>query len=1063
MKIRLNEKIIKERCGTVSFKRGEAFYRSNKVTMTNVSPQSCEAVVSGGEDFLVKVEREPKGDFRAECSCPSLASFDRDCQHIAAVLLSIFHQNKKNAPVAGAPAEFLRNDMADQWISLFDNKPRRTSGRQNHFEDRAVLDIEFTCRVLPVEGESPLLGISLNIEGMPVREIRSLLSAIQRLQPAQISESFIYTPDLHCFSNEDDSVIQLLIQCASDNHASKQAREDRDLSILMLTPSIWSQLLPKLIHVPSAAVEYDGVRFNELTISDEPPSLRFVLSPRGNSGFELNVYGLSRLILLPAYQTVIFEGVLFLFEKEEGTRLHYLKQMLEKTQSNTLPIANEQVGFFMEKVLPGLKKWGRVDIDESIAGKWKKASLLAKLYLDRVGGRLLAGLEFHYENVIINPLENKETKASSWLIRDAEKEEVIMSLMDEFFGKTEEGYFLHNEEIEYEFLTYIVPKLQKMASVYATTAVRTRLFRGNAKPRIRIKAQKDRINWLDFKFEMDGFSDQNIKELLSALEEKRKYYRLPNGSLFSLETREMQEINRFLNYLPDEAGDLSDGFELPLTRSLGLLDTVDEEGLFRFDDSFKEFLENLKNPGSIAFEVPGALQNVLRDYQTKGYHWMKTLAFYGFGGILADDMGLGKTIQTIAYLLSEVEIIRGKQLPALIVCPSSVTYNWLSELTRFAPDLEAIVLDGSKKDRVNLQKDLKGIDIIITSYPLLRSDVKWYEQQTFHSVFFDEAQAFKNPGTQTARTVKKIQANHRFALTGTPIENAAEELWSIFYVVFPELLGDLKEFSNLPRKSIAKRIRPFVLRRLKEDVLAELPEKVEMEDSIELLEDQKKLYAAYLAKLRHDALKHLDKNTLRKNKIKILAGLTRLRQICCHPALFVDGYNGRSGKFDHLMKVVEESRHAGRRVLVFSQFTKMLNLIGSELTERGLDYFYLDGQTPPGERVERCSRFNQGERDFFLISMKAGGTGLNLTGADTVILYDTWWNPAVEEQAADRAHRMGQKNTVQVIKLVARGTIEEKMNELQEKKKNIIEEIIEQNGESSGTLTEKDIREILNI
>ena len=324
----------------------------------------------------------------------------------------------------------------------------------------------------------------------------------------------------------------------------------------------------------------------------------------------------------------------------------------------------------------------------------------------------------------------------------------------------------------------------------------------------------------------------------------------------------------------------------------------------------------------------------------------------------------------------------------------------------------------------------------------------WYEKQFFHTVYFDEAQAFKNPVTQTAKAARKIQADNRFALTGTPIENSLEELWSIFRVVFPELFQGLKEYSNLPRKTIARRIRPFLLRRLKKDVLSELPEKVESLESVELLPDQKKLYAAYLAKLRHDTLKHLDKDTLRKNRIKILAGLTRLRQICCHPALFVDGYKGSSGKFEQLMQIVEESKLSGRRVLIFSQFTKMLGLIGRELAIQGLPYFYLDGQTPSEKRVEICNRFNEGERDLFLISLKAGGTGLNLTGADTVILYDIWWNPAVEEQAADRAHRIGQTNVVQVIKLVARGTIEEKMNELQEKKRHLIEEIIDSEGES---------------
>ena len=335
--------------------------------------------------------------------------------------------------------------------------------------------------------------------------------------------------------------------------------------------------------------------------------------------------------------------------------------------------------------------------------------------------------------------------------------------------------------------------------------------------------------------------------------------------------------------------------------------------------------------------------------------------------------------------------------------------------------------------------------------------------KSFHTVFFDEAQAFKNPVTQTAKAVKKIQADHRFALTGTPMENSLEELWSIFHVVFPELFQGFKEYSNLSRKTIARRIRPFLLRRLKEDVLSELPEKIESMESVELLPEQKKLYAAYLAKLRHDTLKHLDKDTLRKNRIKILAGLTRLRQICCHPALFVDGYKGSSAKFEQLMQIVEESKLSGRRVLIFSQFTKMLGLIGRELAIQGLPFFYLDGQTPSEERVEICNRFNAGERDLFLISLKAGGTGLNLTGADTVILYDIWWNPAVEEQAADRAHRIGQTNVVQVIKLVARGTIEEKMNELQEKKRHLIEEIIDSEEKASSTLTEEDIREILMI
>ena len=358
---------------------------------------------------------------------------------------------------------------------------------------------------------------------------------------------------------------------------------------------------------------------------------------------------------------------------------------------------------------------------------------------------------------------------------------------------------------------------------------------------------------------------------------------------------------------------------------------------------------------------------------------------------------------------------------------------------------------------------MEGNDVLITSYPLIRRDIQWFEKQEFLTIFFDEAQAFKNPFTQTARTVKRLQADNRFALTGTPIENSVEELWSIFHVIFPELFLGLKEYSELTPKTIARRVRPFLLRRMKEDVLAELPEKIESMESSDLLPEQKKLYAAYLAKLRHDTLRHLDKKTIRRNKIRILAGLTRLRQICCHPALFVDGYKGSSAKFEQLKQLIEESKLAGRRVLIFSQFTKMLGIISKELAMNGTPFFYLDGQTPSEERLELCNRFNDGERDVFLISLKAGGAGLNLTGADTVILYDLWWNPAVEQQAADRAHRMGQQQTVHVIKLVARGTIEDKMNELQEKKRHLIEEIIDSKDAANTTLTEDDIRELLEI
>jgi SNF2 family DNA or RNA helicase len=1073
LNIELDQKIIKEMCGTVSFKRGDSFYRANKVIFENYSPESCEATVTGIEDFHVAIEIDSNGGLHTKCSCPTLASFKSDCQHIAAVLLSIYeHQWKGTLPVI--PSEHQLDSVTNQaltegLLNLFNNQPKRSSGYQLHFEKRQVLDTEFTCKAVNIGQGRFMFGIEIRIGSTKVQNIRDLLEQVKEGKPSLLSISFTYHPSLHCFQKETDAVIQQLIQLVHDEKVYVGALPDKsDYTIshntLLIPPSSWVRLVPLLTRAPLVKLEYDRNTFDGLRLSDEALPLQFDLAETEDKGCQLKIKGLSRVMVLNSYQSVLFEDKLIQMGSEESERLSELKRMLEVSGSNQILIPQEKMNYFLEKVVPGLKKIGRVQIAEELSRKLLKTPLVARLYLDRVKNRLLAGMEFEYESIVINPLEGRELGEGFVPLRDVEKEDAILELMeDSSFSKTDSGYLLHNEKLEYEFLHYVVPKLQKLVQIYATTSVRNRLFRGNAQPRIKVSIQKERTNWLEFKFEMDGIPEKQIREVLLALEEERKYYRLRNGSLLSLETREFEEINRFLKALPVQNEDLESGVSFPIVRGLQLLDSDDNSNVFTLEESFRQFLETIRNPGSLEFEVPKSLESILYDYQKQGYKWMKTLARYGFGGILADDMGLGKTLQSIAFILSELPNIHQKKLPALIVCPSSLTYNWLSEIMKFAPEVKAIVVDGSKTERFNIQKDLTGVDVVITSYPLLLRDKMWYEKQSFHTVFFDEAQAFKNPVTQTAKAVKKIQADYRFALTGTPVENSLEELWSIFHVVFPELFLGLKEYSHLSRKKIAHRIRPFLLRRMKGNVLSELPGKIESMESVELLPDQKKLYAAYLAKLRNDTLKHLDKDTLRKNRIKVLAGLTRLRQICCHPALFVDGYKGSSAKFEHLMQIIEESKLSGKRVLIFSQFTKMLKLIGGDLAIQGLPFFYLDGQTSSEERMEKCNRFNAGERDLFLISLKAGGTGLNLTGADTVILYDIWWNPAVEEQAADRAHRIGQTNDVQVIKLVARGTIEEKMNELQEKKRNLIEEIIDSKEKSSSTLTEEDIREILMI
>ena len=1054
---KISNKLIKEMCGERSFKKGESYFYSNKVTLHHDHSMRYEATVHGTEDFYVTVTTDANGHIEAECSCPSLATFQKDCQHIAAVLIGIRHLQQKETAVQD------EHSLAKDFMTLFTDKLTPVSGHQRFFEKRKVLDVGFTLKPVSLRDQD-LLGVEVAVEHVKVSSIRDFLHDVHEGNVNEVSPDVNYHPDSHCFSNEADTILHHLIRVARDEKTLLQSlpfwRDDQRSDTLLISPSSWSSLVPFITSADNVKIAHRGSLFEHVIVENGSPPIRFFIDVWDEKHCRITIKGFERMSLLQGYQSLLYKGTIFQLDRQDFTRLTELKKMLP-AGNNQIPIPYEQMDQFLEKVVPDLKRMGHVELSKAFRETYMKTPLKARLYLDRLKNRLLAGLEFQYEEVVIQPLERRDAPGSM-IIRDIEREEEILNMMEESgFSKTDGGYMMQNEELEYEFLHHTVPKLQSMLKLYATTAVRNRLVRKKHYPKINVKLKKrERTNWLEFTFEMDGISDNQIREILAALEEKRKYYRLPNGSLLSLETKEMEDMHEFLTTVPPQE-QFEPYFSLPAKKSASLIGTIETNSIFLADASFRNFLDTLRLPNQDEFKVPESLDHILRDYQIQGYQWMKTLASFGFGGVLADDMGLGKTLQSITYIVSELNAIREEHKPVLIVCPSSLTYNWFNEIKKFSPQLQAQIIDGNQPTRDKLQETSKEMDVVITSYPLLRRDISWYEKQTFHTVFFDEAQAFKNPSTQTARTVKKIKADHRFGLTGTPVENAIEELWSIYHVVFPELFKGIKAYSNLTKKTIARRVQPFLLRRMKEDVLAELPEKLESLELTELLPEQKKLYAAYLAKLRTDTLKHLDRDTIRKNRIKILAGLTRLRQICCHPSLFVDGYKGSSAKFEQLLQIIEDSRRSGRRMLIFSQFTKMLQLIGRELAARGQSFFYLDGETPAEERVETCDRFNDGERDVFLISLKAGGTGLNLTGADTVVLYDLWWNPAVEEQAADRTHRIGQEKVVNVIKLVSRGTIEEKMNDLQEKKRELISELIDSEEKTNTSLTEGDIREIL--
>lgn len=1111
------ERVITLLCGKPVVESGNALVQENKVKLVRqeetaepdeiVSRTAYKAAVQGRSLYTVTADIDSDGDVQAGCTCPAYKHGGPFCKHIAAVLihvhrLAIAPPDEPEAAVSGtqghaglqdgvtAPRRFepsarsAAHDsrLVDSLLGMFAGPPVRPSGAGTYVDTRQPLSVEWTVKPFATGLRGPeMLGIEVKLGPKRlyvVQNIRGLLNAVWRGEALEFSRQFQYSPVVHSFGKQDNDVMLKLIQIVQNE---KIYRETSGLPIhtgghyggdrlLMIPPYFWEELQPLLIAAPTVQIQQDNRLFAEFDVLESFPPLTFELDQGDDSsGYHLNVTGLEKIKVLEDYSLLLSDGKLLKLQSQDAARLAGLKTMLKGSNDDSLKIAAEQIEPFMDKVVPGLLKLGNVDIAETIKDKIHHHPLQARLYLDRIRDRLLAGIEFQYGDIIFNPLESQPRhEPQIILLRDSEHEEQILALMEHAaFTQTESGFVMNDEDSEYDFLYHKVPLLEELLSVYATTAVKERLLIGNSPPKVSLR-WNEKTDWLDFTFDLGGIPEAEISELVKSLQEKRRYYRLPNGALLPLETEAFQEIITFMNEIGVPIGAIQGKtFSLPLNRGLHLIPAEQKGDAVKLDTSFRKLLLNLHQPDRLDFPVPDSLVPVLRDYQQLGYQWLKTLAHYRFGGILADDMGLGKTLQSIAFLLSELPSIRESGYPALIVAPASLLYNWLHELTNFAPDIRAVIADGTLPARTRTLRNKTRADVIITSYPLIRRDVQLYAGKSFHTLILDEAQFIKNETTQSAQAVRSIKARYRFALTGTPVENALEDLWSIFGVVFPGLFPDSKKtFHDLPREAVAKRARPFLLRRLKGDVLKELPDKIETLQRSELLPEQKKLYAAYLAKLQKEALKHLDSDGFGgfgEHRITIFAGLTRLRQLCCHPGLFVEGYDGGSGKLNQLLEIIEECRSSGKRMLIFSQFTSMLERIGRELGFLGIPFFYLDGQTPPSQRISLCSRFNAGEQEIFLISLKAGGTGLNLTGADTVILYDLWWNPAVEQQAADRAHRIGQKKVVQVIRLVAQGTVEDKMFELQQRKKQLIDEVVQPTQDGLSSLTEQDIREILMI
>ena len=792
-------------------------------------------------------------------------------------------------------------------------------------------------------------------------------------------------------------------------------------------------------HFEHQITSYENLLFHDL----DPDAELFSFSVQEFPDyFEMEISESERVNVFYGGAVLFRKGNLYLLNPKQISRLKEIKELPQEERGRKCLQFDNSDRDRLAACLPLFGQLGTVSAPERLQIR----PFSPIFYFDREDdGRIRLNIQFDYGDVKVTSRQQLEQLPFS---SDAVLENQLFQVC---LGAGFEADFQSwrqalKPEGVYSFFHHTIPAFEKLGQVFLSDDM-NQLYSIQA-PQVQIESKG---GLLEIQFDFQGIAQEEIDQALKALTSNQDFYISSSDQVYFFD-EETKQIRQNLQELGVELKDGS--FQARKSLAYSLSQLFEGRDRISFSEEFQHLAHDLTHPEDFPLGDI-RVQASLRDYQEKGVRWLQMLHHYGFGGILADDMGLGKTLQTIAFLTSQVT----EDSRVLILAPSGLIYNWADEFRKFAPQLDLAVVHGLKANREAILSE--NHQIYVTSYATFRQDSELYQEMAFDFLFLDEAQVMKNAQTKIAQSLRQFVVPAVFALSGTPIENHLGELWSIFQIVLPGLLPSKKEFMKLPADRVAQFIKPFVMRRKKEEVLTELPDLIEVVYKNELEDQQKAIYLAQLQQMR-DRLAQVTDQEFQRSRVELLSGLMRLRQICDTPALFMDDYQGASGKLDSLRDLLLQVADGGHRVLIFSQFKGMLEKIEKELPDLGLTSFTITGSTPAHDRQEMTKAFNQGERDAFLISLKAGGVGLNLTGADTVILVDLWWNPAVEAQAIGRAHRMGQEQMVEVYRLITKGTIEEKIQELQEQKKHLVSQVLD-GTESRASLSLAEIREILGI
>lgn len=1011
-----------------------------------------------------------------ECTCPAALRFHTMCKHCVALGLDFLSD-----PDSFNGFERERVPKSSRSILRFlEENPLYID---SDIKGKIGLEVELTH-----DFGKWSIRVRIGADGSSciIQNLGAFANALKTRSFLEHGKKVAFVHDIEAFDPESRKIANFLVN-AIDTRTEISSNDERIGVSKSITLSE-SEVVLLLDLIGNSIFRFiDLSRSNELfnmkmTDADPDISLRIVEDDRGFYIIRDDDFTIAN----SSEGTYIFmDGIVYRCS-DSFSKCGYFLENVYLSDDDELFISKQDAARFCAKALPLLESSIKISIPGSLEALRPVDGKISYYFdLIRIDGEefITADIRVAYgENEFYlagaSPLEDPDGKDDggiSPLRDDLLENEAVEELLD-FFDMSLQ-LPLKDEEKVGTFLYEGLRSLESKATVYTTPAF-DRLI-SLKDPHVQIGLSIDG-NLLNMDISPTDLEKEELAQLLGSYRKKRHFHRLKNGAIIPLEDSQLIELSKLTEELGLTLTDIRKGrVQLPAYRAF-LLD-IDHDD-FDPDNSFMEFIDSFNTVDQDRFIVPKGLKNVLRGYQIEGFKWFATLSELGFGGILADEMGLGKTIQVITLLQYMHD--NGKlDEPVLIVCPASLVYNWLEEFSRYAPDLDVIPVEGLKIERNRIRRESKG-KILLASYDMIRSDCAEFEKMRFSYLILDEAQYIKNHTTKTTRAIKRLTASHRFALTGTPIENRLSEIWSIYDFLMPNFLGTYAYFMQKYESEIlggdedtANRLQallaPFLLRRLKDDVLSELPDKMESVIYVQLKEEQRKLYDANEQELREtlnlqkrvNASREHRKNGRRqsdRNRIEVLAEITRLREIALDPSLVYEDYKGGSAKIDVIFELLDQAIDGGKKTLIFSQFTSYLDILKERLTKEGIAFHVITGSTKKRERLDLVNSFNSDDVPVFLVSLKAGGTGLNLIGASNVIHADPWWNAAAINQATDRAHRIGQTNEVNVYKLIAKGTIEERIEILQEKKTELADSIVKKvDAISLASLTKDELEYLL--